>query len=216
MAESQQPYIEYNPNLRDQAAGAIGRIGMHALWEPEAAYEPQSGSVVHHVLDTYAARLHGNALDPQSEDARLLTEHFHSAPQLESPLFLPGGVKGNAQKLLTIAARPDAPIQLPVRNFVHATGLEDWNQGRGGYKSGHGSGSSRQTIRSYAKKTTPMPPIGMVTAHVQPDGHVLYASVQDGAHRVAAAHLRGDQSIAVGGTVVVKRLSDNVITPRRQ
>ena len=211
-----QQYLKYNPNPLDQMAGHIGRISLQIRGTDESSpgYTGQDGAELHGLLDAYAARSQGNiSLDPESEESKRLIDQLHRSPQFESPLFLPGGVRDQSDKILTIKARPDAPVTLPLRNFVYASEMKNWNKGRDGHKSGS---SSRQIIRSYARQSTPMPPIGMVTAHVQPNGHVLYSSVMDGAHRVAAAHLRGDESIPVGDIVTVRRLSKNIIDPSRR
>lgn len=208
-----QPAIEYHPSPIDRAAGAIGALRMRG--QVDLFPQPQGKPDIHALLDDFEASGNiGTTLDPASEAARLLIEQFQLSPRLEQPLFLPEGVQGEKTRLLAVDVDPENPIKLPVSNFVYASTFEDWNKGRAGTRTPGGI-TSRERIRSYARQATPMPPIGFVSANIQPDGRVLYASIQDGAHRVAAAHLRGDEYIDVGRSVVVHRLSKDILPVRR-
>lgn len=206
--------VEYSPSFLDKTAGAIGSIGMRGQVDalPELSGTPD----IHALLDDFeASGKFDTVLDPASEAARLLIEQFQLSPRLESPIFLPDGLQAAKSRLLAVEVDPRSPIKLPVRNFVYASDFQDWNKGKEGTRTPGGM-TSRERIRSYARKSSPMPAIGFVSANIQPDGRVLYSSVQDGAHRIAAAHLRGDEYIDVGRTVVVSRLSNNVLDKRQR
>src|SRR6266540_4666465 len=187
--------IEYQPSRIDQIHGAIGRAAvlLHGV-EQVPEYPPSDGSL-HDLMKLYEGTEDLTLLDPESPAAQHVLSHFHNSPKLASPMFIPNILGAKGANALAIEAQPDSPVHLPVRNFVSAAGLQDWNNGRGGPKGDAYGASSRQKIREYARKGEPMPPIGFVKALVQPDGRVLYAATQDGSHRVAAAHLRGDTTI---------------------
>lgn len=205
----ERPGKEYDPTLLDRVSGLIGRLGVRGAQQPEAIPEPLVGLSVNELLDTYESRnLIGSVLQPDSEEAKKLLAQFLRAPHLDKPIFIPDVISTESKRILSIDATAKKPVYLPVRDFVYAPGFESWNNGRNNFKFGT---TSNKIIRSYARKRTPMPPIGFVSADIQPDGHVFYSAVQDGAHRIAAALLRGDETIPVGNTIIVNRLPKNII-----
>ncbi len=99
---------------------------------------------------------------------------------------------------VSVEARSDEPlIKIPTANFVYAEGFTSW-KGRSGTKQedvvGATNRSSAKVIADFASRETPAPPLDRVVGYVQPNGVVLYASA-DGAHRTAAAIVRGDEFI---------------------
>ncbi|MGC1176574.1 MAG: hypothetical protein WA843_00745 [Candidatus Saccharimonadales bacterium] len=209
--------IKYNPDRLDRISGLLGRFG---VWSSGgvglSAHRSREGErhTLHELLDHYETNDQGSDLAPESAEATALLGLLKSGAQLEKPLFLPDLKEVDKRRVCAIKASFSEWTWLPVRNFVLAPGLEDWNQGRDGTKFDPQSGrsrGSRQIIRNYARRGTPMPAIDLVSANVQPNGTVLYRVVRDGAHRVAAAHLRGDEEIAVANTIHINRLSENLV-----
>lgn len=100
------------------------------------------------------------------------------------------------------------PIQLPVAAFVSALGLASWADGRVTDLSGIREGfedkkdglDSRQVIQDYASRDTDIPPLDWAVASISPDGMVFFAS--HSAHRMAAAKLKGQETILVKGLSV--------------
>lgn len=208
-------------SLRDRVANFMGQLGLAHTQPVETALEPDDGSALRELLEKYqTTEADKPQLEPTSEEAQNLVAALQRAPQLEAPLFLQDSrLQDNGRKLLSIEARFNTPVDLPVHNFISAPGLKDW-QGRDGVKTTpQGTTSSQAVIKKYSKKSTTPPPIGMVIAYVQPNGYVLYSAVQDGAHRIAAAHARkpksgeGVRTIPVGDTILLKQLPTNIVKP---
>ncbi len=84
-------------------------------------------------------------------------------------------------------------IPLPVRAFVSAPGVVDWNTGRQDNKNGR---ASQRIIDDYSRRMArTSPPIQHVKVFIRPDGAVYAALTGDGAHRLCAAKRRGDTDI---------------------
>lgn len=99
----------------------------------------------------------------------------------------------DAQKPVISIDATERPIQFPLSAVVSAVGFESWETGRGGGAKKDGR-SSREVIEDYAARDTEIPPID-VRALILPDGRVVLMT--ENAHRVAAAKLRGQESIWV-------------------
>jgi uncharacterized ParB-like nuclease family protein len=195
---------ETRPPLRTRMAAYLGYSGTHgALAEVSAQPDPKGEDVFEVLEDIQTGEDTMTTLSPENPGMPRLLEAIRHTEPLSKPTFIAAeSLKGSS--VAVIKASPEKPVELPVRNFVFAAGMQDWNKGREAKES-------HKRIKDYARKNTEAPPIGMVVANVQPDGRTLYAAVQDGAHRLAAAHRRGDATIQVGGEILVKRLPENII-----
>jgi len=212
--------IEFDPSHLDRVAGMAGRLALRLAGTEQFSFDEEyAGPSVTDLVDAYeASGVDYHAVDPNSDEGKHFVVALQHGPQLEKPIFIPDFPKLiddiDPVNLFKLTPSSDQPVQLPTRNFVWANDMVDWNSGRGRQKHGQTSGSSAGVIRSLARKGTPPPSINTVTANIQPNGRVLYASIQDGAHRVAAAHLRGDPTVAVGGAILVRKLSRNILENR--
>jgi hypothetical protein len=210
MLEKNPATIESRPSLSARFAGFIGRAGVRNAAQLDIA--PMEDIMpANDVLDQISNNYEGNvALDPEAEDSKALIKALQNGPRLTRPTFLDTSQFSNRQKgdLSVTLQRSSDPIELPVANFVYANQFKNWDTGRGDYK---GDVQSSKVIKDHARRRTEAPPIGIVLAEVQPNGLVLFSSIQDGAHRVAAAHLKHDPTIKVGGEILVRRLPTDLI-----
>jgi hypothetical protein len=92
---------------------------------------------------------------------------------------------------IIIEAR-DEPFEFPLTAFVSAAGFDSWEHGRRKLK---GDRTSEEVIQDYASRETEIPPVDSARALLLSNGEVILLS--DDAHRVAAAKLKGQTSIAV-------------------
>ena len=152
-------------------------------------------------------------LPVESPMGRLLADNLRATPRLERTTWVGTEQFRCSTPVFSFDFSKGGTVRVPVANFIHAAGFESW-QGRGGnvkfdqYSNNQGS---RQTIARYARKSTPMPPINGAVAYAQPNGMVLFSGVGDGSHRLAAAHLRGDETIEVGGSLSVRQLDHDIM-----
>ncbi len=207
--------VEYDPTIADRFAGMVGRVGLRLHGGLEVAEPTELVPPTNYLLHEVSSRgLMGIALDPESLPAQRLVSSFAQAPQFDKPVFIKGGLQGEQRRVLTIDATPSHPVNLPLRNFVSAPGMQDWSKGRDGYKEGRRSGSSQSVIRANARSGKPMKPIdGIVVAQVQPDGQLFLSAIQDGGHRIAAEHRRKSPFIPIGGRIIVNQMKYNVMPP---
>ena len=109
--------------------------------------------------------------------------------------------------------REGAPVEswsvsLPVDKFVYAPGLTDWQHGRADTKNGQ---PSSYVIGKYARMPADTaPPIQHVLVYSQPNGEMFCGLTGDGAHRLAAAKRREDNTIRARDVTFV-RLDENVL-----
>jgi len=206
--QNQQPppenRLEIGVSRRNRAHGFLGRLA--GGQNSHAGLDPVLSMSILEALEPYS----GQEVVAVSAGAVALQAILRSGPRIDGPLFIKDGLLGN-RTLVTIAGNGDSPLWLPVSNFVSAPSFKDWSQGRGSKPKGPEERSSSSTIRRYARQpASTAPPIGHVSAFIQPDGLALF-SVSDGAHRVGSAHARGDDLIAVGGNIPVFELAENIV-----
>jgi hypothetical protein len=196
--------IESAPNARGRISAYIGRVGtgIAAQSYDQAVF---GGMDINNILDSYESSEVGlKGLEPESIEGRRLVAAMNDCKPLERPTFISTKIFGRGASVASIAATTASPVRLPTRNFVSAPEMIDWDHGRD-------TSFSMRKIRAYARMRSQAPPIERVGAYVQPDGRTLFSVNQDGAHRVAAAHLRGDKTIRVGSSVAVYRLDQNIL-----
>lgn len=99
-------------------------------------------------------------------------------------------------------AIPNSEIPLPTKLFVSAPGIIDWREGRGSdTKRG---ASSADYVREYASmpgKTQPA--IKGVRIYVKDDGSIFAQLWNDGAHRLCASVVRGDEFILCSSVQII-------------
>ncbi len=205
-------FAEYHrsPRMLDRIAQLIGRksVEVVATVIENSEYD---GPSINDLLDEYATNEASFVLSPASREARMLALALRQGPRLSSPLFAIHGMPCGTESI-QIKARSEWPVALPTNNFVFAPEMNNWVDGRGCPKYiGGRTVESRQLIADYARQSTLAPPIGEVIAHVQPNNLVLYSVNLDGAHRTAAAMLRGDEGVNVGDTIYFERLNEDIV-----
>lgn len=108
----------------------------------------------------------------------------------------------------------------PLRTIVAAAGFESW-QGRGKNGEADKSISSKhfgmrertksiEAIKHYASLPSALPAVDQVYVYIQPDGKVFADNGGGDSHRIAAAMLRGDNSIRANN-VSVLLLENNIL-----
>ncbi|MEK7594806.1 MAG: hypothetical protein AAB436_04165 [Patescibacteria group bacterium] len=88
----------------------------------------------------------------------------------------------------------DNPMEFPLASIVSAQSFESWETGRGPNAIKDGK-TSPELIKDYAERSTEIPPVVDATAVILPTGEVVLSS--DEAHRVAAAKLKGQETIKI-------------------
>lgn len=123
---------------------------------------------------------------------------------------------GISSKRITVEARKGAPLEVPTNLMMYAEGFTSW-QGRGeGHEQtakseyGQETMSSLDVIRHYAGLSTEIPPVDEIRVYVQPDGKVFCDNNTGDSHRIAAAMLRGQQSIKADNITFIS-LNKNVL-----
>jgi hypothetical protein len=94
------------------------------------------------------------------------------------------------------------PVELPVSAFVSARYFQSWAGPAHASTSKRDGVSSEEKIRDFATRETDIPAVDDAIAMVLPDGSVVLLS--ENAHRVAAAKLKGQETIAVQQLQVVE------------
>ena len=179
---------------RDIGREAVASFAMEQFRDDEPVNEALVvGSVRLQALTSAVAAAEGPAPDT----------YFHVPSTVETTTF--------AHTVLPDNLPEGAPVEqwaveLPVDKFVEAPDFVNWHDGRDGKKNGM---SSKKKIRQYAR----MPgrtaaPITHVIVYMQPNGKVFCGLAGDGAHRLAAAKLRGDESIYARDVVFAKLHED--------
>lgn len=108
-------------------------------------------------------------------------------------------------------------FDVPTERVVSAERMESW-LGRGNDGSGNKSAGEEGIVTSFDKiihnagRNTPIPSVEVMTMYVQPDGQTFYGLAGDGAHRTAAAILRGEPTVQVYGNIKVVGLRENVLS----
>lgn len=118
---------------------------------------------------------------------------------------------------ITMEAK-DEPFQIPLANVVSLQGFDSWlGRGSGGEaaherRSGFGEvkGRSIDTIMHYASLPTEIPEVSEVHMYIQPDGKVFFDNGSGDSHRIAAAVLRGQESIGAKKITTIP-ISENIL-----
>ncbi len=92
-------------------------------------------------------------------------------------------------------------ITIPLDLVVKAAGFDDW-RGRDpriakswSSKYGDGEGKSVDVIKHYAGLSSELPPVGSMRMFIQPNGKIFFDNGGGDSHRIAAAILRGQETI---------------------
>ena len=116
--------------------------------------------------------------------------------------------------------RPTRLFEIPTDMIVNAAGFGSW-LGRTGRDGTPGNGeksiaipgfsyrdTSINAIKAYAGKPSELPPVGMIYLYVQANGVAFADNGGGDSHRIAAAMLRGNESIKAK-TLSITLLSEN-------
>jgi hypothetical protein len=142
-------------------------------------------------------RSHGTMLFGSFEpDVQPLITSIVNAAQMEETEFIPeekfaAAIDAAGLSIDVDAAR--APIEVPLSSIVSAVGFLSW-EGNGDTTDKKGKASS-EIIQEYATLPTDIPLIDAAKALILPDGKVIIMTHDS--HRVAAAKLKGQRSIAI-------------------
>ncbi len=96
---------------------------------------------------------------------------------------------------------PDKPYEVPLSAVVSAAGFESWlgrdPRDQKNWSSPYGAGSmqSLSVIKHYAGLETELPPVDKMNVYIQPDGQVFCDNSAGDSHRIAAALLRGQDTV---------------------
>lgn len=120
---------------------------------------------------------------------------------LASRQFIDTSIFGYGNGSVTLDKVEGKPYEVPLSAVVSAAGFDSW-EGRNPrqYKSwnskyGGGDMKSLAVIKHYAGLETELPPVGKMNVYVQPDGQVFCDNNSGDSHRIAAAILRGQDTI---------------------
>lgn len=123
-----------------------------------------------------------------------LTDDMHDVVTFTIPRDLPEG-----------APIESWAIPLPVDSFVYAPDIASWEEARGTTPKGPKGRPSKKYVRELARQPGhTASPVQHVTVCIRPDGTAYSMLSGDGAHRVCAAKLRGDEGIYARGVSVVR------------
>jgi hypothetical protein len=110
--------------------------------------------------------------------------------------------------------------KIPLDLVVYASGFKDWTGRNNNFdktfqskysKYGESSEmSSLNIIKHYANLQSEIPPVGQMRMFVQPNGKVFFDNGPGDSHRIAAAILRGDETINANNIIVYK-LEENYL-----
>lgn len=106
-----------------------------------------------------------------------------------------------------VVIEADQVIEVPVTAFVSAMSFYSW-EGRGSAWKKDGR-PSREVILDYASRQTDIPPVEDALAAVMSDGRVYLLTLN--AHRVAAARLKGQETIGVHRLTVQRVVPGSVL-----
>lgn len=124
----------------------------------------------------------------------------------------PYDIRQEGQRKIQIEAADD-PVDIPLDMLVNAEGFDSW-EGRDGqrgaekrvqsqYSSFYNAKSkSLDVIKHYASLPTEIPPVSTISLFVQPNGVIFGDNDMGDSHRIAAALLRGDETIKANSVVI--------------
>lgn len=157
-----------------------------------------------------------------NSDAWQVVSNEQIESYLEDRLFMKvrPGITG-LNKLL-IESENGQPMELPLDLFVYAAGFDSWNgrEGPGDIKKPGGDYSefyeeaglsSQDLIKHYASLPSDIPAISKAVVYVQPDGTMFADNSNGDSHRIAAAILRGQESIGAHNITLVP-IEENIIS----
>lgn len=117
---------------------------------------------------------------------------------------------------VTIEKTPGKPYEVPLSAVVSAAGFDSW-EGRDprhgkNWSSSYGSGGMKSlaVIKHYAGLETEIPPVNTMHVYIQPDGQIFCDNGSGDSHRIAAAMLRGQDTIQADKLEFVL-LKDNLV-----
>ncbi len=149
--------------------------------------------------------------------------HLNEKPFLDpDTIYSLTRARKSSATLRRIEAYGDATrlFEIPTDMMVNAAGFGSW-LGRTGRDGTPGTGeksiaiqgfgygdTSINAIKAYAGNPSTLPPVGMIYLYVQPNGIAFADNGGGDSHRIAAAMLRGDESIKAK-TLSITLLSEN-------
>lgn len=153
-------------------------------------------------------------LDPRQNIAHLPDELVQR--RLQKKLFrATDDLKDRPVEAVITATSADQPIEVPLDHVIDAQSFIDWMGRAPGVKKtrstneGYVTESSFDTIRHYASLSTKIPPISSMEMFVQPDGKVFFNNDDDGSHRLAAAVVKGQESVPAY-SLRLRRLQEDI------
>jgi len=158
------------------------------------------------------------ALNVEAPQATAIQEAALAGPRMDETHFMQLSevdqhLPEDDKWVMITREKGQGPIELPVKNFVYAAQLGSWQAGRverGKVDEAGRTVESRDVIENYRNREAhTAPPLERVSGYVQPNGLILYAT-ESGAHRTAAAVLRGDETIKTDSLRLYK-LADNIV-----
>jgi hypothetical protein len=188
--EGRRQYSEFLDQTIHQVDSSQMRRYKDILEEQDFMSRNNAVLMIGEMADTEAKGLANQAANATAE----LTEKFIDPDILNR-------LQGNLVVLRTSAG---SEIELPTAMFVSAEGFESW-QGRNESNQKDGQSSS-ETIQDYASRDTQAPPLSDVAGYLLPDGRLFFKS--NNSHRIAAARLRGDKTVAFRGVMQVLVLAE--------
>lgn len=140
-----------------------------------------------------------------TEAKSLLKQAANGSDSLTDKFIDPDSLNKLQGELVVLRSSAGAEIELPTAMFVSAEGFESW-QGRS-ESNQKDNRSSAEVIEDYANQDTQAPPLSDVAGYLLPDGRLFFKS--NNAHRLAAARLRGDKTVAFRGIMQILVLPAN-------
>lgn len=196
---NQQPDVEAleRQGLRNRLARRIGKValrlrGIDAAPTDYGQTKPMATEAIPNTNDR---------LEQTDPEAQSLLEGLFQAPGPLDQLFVKKF--GKSERVASINFG-DEPFEIPTGSIVSAPGLESWNDTED-------QKDMKYVRRNVAKGKQIDPVSSELTAYVQPNGHVMYALANNGAHSALTAIHRGDTSLKVNGSMSVRRLERDIV-----
>jgi len=112
------------------------------------------------------------------------------------------GLYDESEPVVYLLADDSRGYMIPTSNIISAEGFESWG-GRATSHNKSGNRISAEVIAEYAQLSPDEAPGVYLTGVERANGSVVYM-VSDGTHRVAAAKLRGDETVRVSEIILRK------------
>lgn len=159
----------------------------------------------------------GNTEEAWSHVPRQAVEQY-----LDGRIFTDATPTTSGKGRIQILTKPGEALEVPLDLFIEAAGFDSWHgrEGAGSHKDvlGQYAGEydrkihSSDLIKHYASLPSELPSISEVIVYVQPDGTMFANNGGGDSHRLAAAILRGQESVKAD-TITVIPVDTNFLTP---